>query len=165
MRPPELDEPARRLLWIIPLAIAIWAIMLSGFSLILMRTKVMPQEETTPIEARLIEIPKEVGGLQGNGGAIHPSAPAIPKAKPIVKPHPAIHVKKVAPAPPVVRSPYGIEKNTSAPGVEEKPGASAGSAPESGESGSDIRRRWERRNRHRYGGCARDLRADPGDTG
>ncbi|MGB9380137.1 hypothetical protein, partial [Candidatus Binatus sp.] len=112
MRPPELDEPARRLLWIIPLAIAIWAIMLSGFSLILMRTKVMPQEETTPIEARLIEIPKEVGGLQGNGGAIHPSAPAIPKAKPIVKPHPAIHVKKVAPAPPVVRSPYGIEKNT-----------------------------------------------------
>ena len=138
MRPPELDEPARRLLWIIPLAIAIWAIMLSGFSLILMRTKVMPQEETKPIEARLIEIPKEVGGLQGNGGAIHPSAPAIPKAKPIVKPHPAIHVKKVAPAPPVVRSPYGIEKNTSAPGVEEKPGASAGSAPESGESGSEI---------------------------
>ena len=138
MRPPELDEPARRLLWIIPLAIAIWAIMLSGFSLILMRTKVMPQEETTPIEARLIEIPKEVGGLQGNGGAIHPSAPAIPKAKPIVKPHPAIHVKKVAPAPPVVRSPYGIEKNTSAPGVEEKPGASAGTAPESGESGSET---------------------------
>ena len=138
MRPPELDEPARRLLWIIPLAIAIWAIMLSGFSLILMRTKVMPQEETTPIEARLIEIPKEVGGLQGNGGAIHPSAPAIPKAKPIVKPHPAIHVKKIAPAPPVVRSPYGIEKNTSAPGVEEKPGASAGTAPESGESGSDT---------------------------
>ncbi|MGC2443032.1 energy transducer TonB [Candidatus Binatus sp.] len=138
IRPPELDEPARRLLWIIPLAIAIWAIMLSGFSLILMRTKVMPQEETKPIEARLIDIPKEVGGLQGNGGAIHPSAPAIPKAKPIVKPHPAIHVKKVAPAPPVVRSPYGIEKNTSAPGVEEKPGASAGSAPESGESGSDT---------------------------
>ena len=138
MRPPELDEPARRLLWIIPLAIAIWAIMLSGFSLILMRTKVMPQEETTPIEARLIEIPKEVGGLQGNGGAIHPSAPAIPKAKPIVKPHPAIHVKKIAPAPPVVRSPYGIEKNTSAPGVEEKPGASAGTAPESGESSSDT---------------------------
>ena len=77
IRPPELDEPARRLLWIIPLAIAIWAIMLSGFSLILMRTKVMPQEETKPIEARLIDIPKEVGGLQGNGGAIHPSAPAI----------------------------------------------------------------------------------------
>jgi len=136
MRPPELDEPARRLLWIVPLSIAIWAILLSGFSLILMRTKVMPQEESKPIEARLVEIPKDIGGLQGNGGAIHPSAPAIPKAKPIVKPHPAIHVKKIAPLPPVIRSPYGTEKSTEAPGVEEKPGASAGSTSESSESGS-----------------------------
>jgi len=135
MRPPELDEPARRLLWIIPLSIAIWAILLSGFSLILMRTKVMPQEELKAIEARLIDIPK-AAGLQGNGGATHPSAPAIPKAKPIVKPHPAVHVKKVAPLPPVIRSPYGTEKNTEAPGVEEKPGASAGTTTESGESGS-----------------------------
>jgi protein TonB len=135
MRPPELDEPARRLLWIIPLSIAIWAILLSGFSLILMRTKVMPQEERKAIEARLIDIPK-AAGLQGNGGATHPSAPAIPKAKPIVKPHPAVHVKKVAPLPPVIRSPYGTEKNTEAPGVEEKPGASTGTATESGESGS-----------------------------
>ncbi len=80
MRPPELDEPARRLLWIIPLSIAIWAIMLSGFSLILMRTKA-PPAELQPIEARLIDIPKAVGGLQGNGGAIHPAAPAIPKGQ------------------------------------------------------------------------------------
>jgi len=133
MRPPELDEPARRLLWIIPLSIAVWAILLSVFSLILTRTTV-PHEEIPPIEARLVEIPPAVGGLQGNGGAIHPAAPAIPKAKPVVKPHPAVHEKKVAP-PPVVRSPYGIEKNTAAPGVEEKPGASAGSTSES-ESGS-----------------------------
>jgi periplasmic protein TonB len=136
MRPPELDEPARRLLWIVPLSIAIWAILLSGFSLILMRTKVMPQEESKPIEARLVEIPKDIGGLQGNGGAIHPPAPAIPKAKPIVKPHPATHVKKIAPLPPVIRSPYGTEKSTEAPSVEEKPGASAGSTSESSESGS-----------------------------
>jgi protein TonB len=135
MRPPELDEPARRLLWIIPLAIAIWAILLSGFSLILMRTKA-PPAELQPIEARLIDIPKAVGGLQGNGGATHPAAPAIPKAKPIVKPHPVAHVKKVAPLPPVIRSPYGTEKSTEAPGVEEKPGAAAGSAAESSESGS-----------------------------
>jgi protein TonB len=135
IRPPELDEPARRLLWIIPLSIAIWAILLSGFSLILMRTKA-PPAELQPIEARLIDIPKAVGGLQGNGGAIHPAAPAIPKAKPIVKPHPAAHVKKVAPLPPVIRSPYGTEKTTEAPGVDEKPGAAAGSATESGASGS-----------------------------
>jgi protein TonB len=136
MRPPELDEPARRLLWIVPLSIAIWAILLSGFSLILMRTKVMPQEESKPIEARLVEIPKDIGGLQGNGGAIHPAAPAIPKAKPIVRPHPAAHLKKIAPLPPVIRSPYGTEKSTEAPSVEEKPGASAGSTSESSESGS-----------------------------
>ena len=128
MRPPELDEPARRLLWVIPAAIAIWAALLSGFSLILMRTTVMPQAEVAPIEARLIEIPREVGGLQGNGGAIHPAAPAVP----IVKPHPAIHVKKVAPLPPVIRSEYGTKKSTEAPGVEETPGASAASATESG---------------------------------
>lgn len=130
-RPPELDEPARRLLWIIPAAIAIWAIMLSGFSLILMRTTVTPQEELTPIEARLVEIPHEVGGLQGNGGAIHPAAPAVP----IVKPHPAAHVKKVAPMAPVIRSEYGTKKPTEAPGVEEAPGAGAGATGESGASG------------------------------
>jgi protein TonB len=134
MRPPELDEPARRLLWIIPLSIAIWAILLSGFSLILMQTKA-PPAELQPIEARLIDIPKAVGGLQGNGGAIHPAAPAVPKAKPIVKPHPVAHVKKVAPLPPVIRSPYGTEKATEAPGVEEKPGATTGGT-ESGASSS-----------------------------
>jgi len=133
MRPPELDEPARRLLWIIPLAIAIWAILLSVFSLILMRTKA-PPAELQPIEARLIDIPK-AAGLQGNGGATHPAAPAIPKAKPIVKPHPVAHVKKVAPLPPVIRSPYGTEKSTEAPSVEEKPGASGGTAAETGASG------------------------------
>jgi protein TonB len=136
IRPPELDEPGRRLLWIIPLSIAVWIFLLSIFSLILTRTKAPPSEETTPIEARLVEIPKEVGGLQGNGGALHPAAPAVPKAKPIVKPHPAAHVKKIAPAPPVIRSPDGIEKNTAAPGVEEKPGASAGSTSESSDNSS-----------------------------
>ena len=137
IRPPELDEPARRLLFVIPAAIAIWAILLSGFSLILMRTKA-PPAEMKPIEARLVEIPPAVGGLQGNGGAVHPAAPAIPHPKPVpvVKPHPLAHPKKVAPLPPVIRSPYGTEKSTEAPGVEEKPGAGAGSATESGASSS-----------------------------
>ena len=131
IRPPELDEPARRLLWIIPAAIAIWAILLSVFSMILTRTAVIPQEEQKPIEARLVEMPPVMGGLQGNPAM----APAIPhpKAAPIVKPHPAAHVKKVAPLPPVIRSPYGTEKTTAAPSVEENPGASS-SAPATGES-------------------------------
>jgi periplasmic protein TonB len=136
IRPPELDEPGRRLLWVIPLAIAIWAILLSGFSLILMRTKA-PPAEMQPIEAQLIDIPKVAAGLQGNGGAAHPAAPAIPhpKTAPIVKPHPVVHAKKVAPLPPVIRSPYGTEKTTEAPSVDEAPGASTGTATDSGESG------------------------------
>ncbi len=138
MRPPELDDPARRLLWIIPAAIAIWAILLSAFSLILMRTTVMPEAETKPIEAQLVEIPKEVGGLQGNGGAIHPTAPAIPHPKAAPKPHPVAPAKKAAPLPPVIRSPYGTEKSTAAPGVEAPPGPAAGSESESGESSSET---------------------------
>jgi len=135
IRPPELDEPARRLLFVIPAAIAIWAILLSAFSLILMRTNA-PPAELKPIDARLIDIPK-AAGLQGNGGAVHPSAPAIPHPKPVpaVKPHPVAHPKKVAPMPPVIRSPYGTEKSTEAPSVGEKPGGT-GTATESGASSS-----------------------------
>jgi periplasmic protein TonB len=137
MRPPELDEPTRRLLWIIPLSIAVWAALLSVFSVILTRTAVMPPVELPPIEAQLVEIPPAVGGLQGNGGAVHPAAPAIPHPKtvPVVKPHAVVHVKKAAPLPPVIRSPYGTEKTTEAPSVEEGPGTSTGTATEGGESG------------------------------
>jgi len=136
MRPPELDEPARRLLWIIPASVAIWAVLLSAFSLILMRSAVIPPAEPQPIQAQLLDIPPAVGGLQGNGGAVHPAAIPHPKAAPVVKPHPAPHVKKAAPLPPVIRSPYGTEKTTAAPGIEEKPGAASSSESESGESGS-----------------------------
>ena len=136
MRPPELDEPTRRLLWIIPAAIAIWALLLSVFSMILTRTAV-PQEEPAPIQAQLVEIPKEIGGLQGNGGALHPTAPAIPHPKAAPKPHPVSHLKKAAPLPPVIRSPYGTEKSTSAPSVEAPAGASTGSPSESEEGAGE----------------------------
>jgi protein TonB len=136
IRPPELDDPVRRLLFVIPAAIAIWAILLSAFSLILMRTKA-PPAELQPIEARFIEIPPAVGGLQGNGGAAAAPAPAIPHPKPIpvVKPHPVSHVKKAAPLPPVIRSTEGIAKPSEAPGIGEKAGPSTGTATENGASG------------------------------
>jgi len=134
IRPPELDEPARRLLFVIPAAIAIWAVLLCVFSLILTRTAAQ-HEELMPIEARLVDIPHEVGGL---GGPIHPTTPAIPHSKtaPIVKPHPATRAKKVSPLPPVIRSPYGTAKTTEAPSVEESRGA--GSTTESGASSSET---------------------------
>ncbi|HEV2171158.1 MAG TPA: hypothetical protein VGR40_09435 [Candidatus Binatus sp.] len=132
IRPPELDQPARRLLWIVPVAIAIWAAMLGVFSLILTRTVVMPQAKTKPIEAQLVEIPPAVGGLQGNGGAVVPAIPR-PKVAPLAKPHPAPHAKKAAPLPPVIRSPNGIEKPTEAPSVGETKGPSTEAPAESSE--------------------------------
>ena len=135
-RPPELDEPTRRLLWIVPTAILVWAILLSVFSTILMRTAVQTPE-LMPLQARLIEIPPEVGGLQSLNPGAPASAPAAPIPKvhhePVAKPHPAVSAKKLAPAPPVIRSPYGTEKSTEAPSAEGLP-ASSGTAPESDES-------------------------------
>ena len=130
IRPPDLDEPIRRLIWIIPAAIAIWTILLSGFSIVLRQTKAPPME-LKPIEARLIEIPPEVRGLQG-GGEPHPAPAVAPKPKtrpePIVKPHPISRptIKKTT-APPVIRSPYGTEKTTEAPDVESAPTTGSGS--------------------------------------
>jgi len=138
LRPPDLEDPLRRLIWIVPAAIAIWTILLSGFSIVLRQTKAPPME-LKPIEARLIEIPPEVRGLQG-GGEPHPAPAAAPKPKtrpePIVKPHPASHptshpIKKTT-APPVIRSPYGTEKTTEAPDVESAPATGSGRSTSSG---------------------------------
>jgi protein TonB len=150
-RPPNLDDPLRLVIRIVPAAIASWTILLSGFSMVLRQTKAPPME-MKPLEARIVEIPPEVRGLQG-GGEPHPAPAAAPKPKtrpePIVKPHPASHpisnpVKKTT-APPVIRSPYGTEKTTEAPDVESAPStgsgsptSSSGTASEEGTSGGGI---------------------------
>jgi periplasmic protein TonB len=140
IRPPNLDDPIRRLIWIIPAAIAIWTILLSGFSIVLRQTKA-PPGELKPIEARLVEIRPEVRGLQG-GGEPHPTPAVAPKPKtrpePIVKPHPATHptIKKTT-APPVIRSPYGTEKTTEAPDVESAPATGSGSSTNSSGTASE----------------------------
>ena len=79
---PFLDEPWRRLAWIAPLSIAIWAAVLLGFALVLKQTA-PPLPELKPIEARIVELPPPVAGLQGGPAAApHPIAPAPPKPKP-----------------------------------------------------------------------------------
>ncbi|MGA8058073.1 MAG: hypothetical protein WB999_07500 [Candidatus Binataceae bacterium] len=81
---PLLDEPWRRLAWIAPLSIAIWAAVLLGFALVLKQTA-PPLPELKPIEARIVELPP-VAGLQGGPAAVpHPIAPAPPKPKPHVE--------------------------------------------------------------------------------
>lgn len=92
---PFLDEPWRRLAWVAPLSIAIWAAVLVGFALVLKQTA-PPLPELKPIEARIVELPP-VAGLQGGPAAApHPIAPAPPKPKPKVE----VRRKVVAPVHP-----------------------------------------------------------------
>jgi periplasmic protein TonB len=92
---PFLDEPWRRLAWIAPLSIAIWAAILLGFGLVLKQTT-PPLPELKPIEARIVELPP-VAGLQGGPASVpHPIAPAPPKPKP----HLEVRRKMIAPVRP-----------------------------------------------------------------
>jgi protein TonB len=82
---PFLDEPWRRLAWVAPLSLAIWVALLLGFALLLKQTA-PPLPEMKPIEARIVELPPAIGGLQGGPAAApHPAAPALPKPKPRVE--------------------------------------------------------------------------------
>jgi len=82
---PLLDKPWPRLVWITPLAIAIWFALLLGFGLLL-KGSVAPLEELEPVEARIVEIPPPVGGPQGRPAAEpHTVAPAPTGPKPRVE--------------------------------------------------------------------------------
>ncbi|HVB81910.1 MAG TPA: hypothetical protein VNE82_18425 [Candidatus Binataceae bacterium] len=88
---PFLDEPWRRLVWIAPLSVAIWAALLLAFGLMLRQTA-PSLPELKPIEARIVELPPVVGGLQaGPAAPRHPVAPARPK------PHLEVRRKMIAP--------------------------------------------------------------------
>lgn len=123
--PFDFDEPRQRLVWIVPLAVMIWAAILFGFSRLLERTA-PPPPELIPVQARIIELPPP--GLQGGATALAP-ARVLPKPKPIVRPHPYVHppVHHRAPPKPVMPlappSPVGTAKNVEAP-----PAASAASS-------------------------------------
>src|SRR5215472_7245785 len=106
-RLPELDDPWRRLPWVTLAAIVIWIGLLALFSFLLERSQ-PPPAEFKSLEARIVELPKEVGGLAGGGGAAaRASAPPVskPKAPPAHVP-PAVRPKKVE-APPLPVSPNG----------------------------------------------------------
>jgi len=88
---PYLDEPRRRLAWIAPLSLLVWGAVLVCFSLLLEQTA-PPPPELKPVEARIVELPPPVGGLQGGPAAARPAAPAP------AKPKPRVEVKRKAPA-------------------------------------------------------------------
>jgi protein TonB len=133
---PYLDEPNRRLVWTLPMAVLVWLGLLFGFSRML-ELAAPPPPELKPIEARLVELPPEVGGLQGGpapAAAAKPQ-PAVVKPVPIVRPHPIIHthprVKLKPVAPPVMPSETGTAKSEAAP-PEASSSGTATAAPSGG---------------------------------
>jgi len=82
---PYLDDPGRRLLWTVPLALLVWIVLLMGFSRVLEQSTV-PEPEPESIQAQIIELPP--AGLQGGAA---PAAPKIAKPAPVVHPHVAVH--------------------------------------------------------------------------
>src|SRR5260370_38836063 len=96
-----LDDPWKRLAWVAPLSVLVWAMALFGFSLLLKQTAA-PPPELKPLEARIIELPP-VGGLQGGPEAAHPVAPAkrAPQVQPNRKPVRVAHRNKAREIPEV----------------------------------------------------------------
>jgi protein TonB len=145
-RMPDLDDPRARLPWIVPSALVIWFAVLVGFSFLLKENQ--PQQlEFKPIEARIVEIPPELGGLAGGGGAPAAQAPS----KPIPKPKPAVvhHLPRARPVPVPIVSPFGTAKKSEAAsaapssscatpsGLESSGGGAEGGSGSGGGIGSD----------------------------
>jgi periplasmic protein TonB len=128
---PDFDDPWRRLPWVTLVAVTIWIALLAAFAFILQRTGPQPAE-LKPLEAQIIELPPEVGGLAGGGGGA-PHAAATP-TKPKVAPHlpPVVHKKKLAP-PPMPVSPNGTATTSAAP-VPPPSGTTSGAAGNEGSS-------------------------------
>ncbi len=113
-----LDESWRRLGWVIPAAVLLWAALLTVFGLLLERTA-PPPPELSPAQVRIVELPP-AAGLQGG-----PAAPAPVTAKPKVemaKPHPLISVHR----PPIPRArAHHLTKPKVAPEVPPSPNGTA----------------------------------------
>ena len=124
---PYLDEPWKRLAWVAPLSVLVWAMALFGFSLLLEQTAA-PPPELKPLEARIIELPPPVGGLQGGPAAAHPVAPAkpTPQVQPKRKPVPIVHPRKPRVIPEVPPSPFGTKKSAENPPAATPPKAANG---------------------------------------
>jgi periplasmic protein TonB len=132
---PFLDEPWRRLAWITPVSVLLWAAALFCFSILLRRTA-PPLPELKPLEARIVELPA-AGGLQGgpaavkpHPGAVKPHPAVVTKPVPVIHPRTIVHHAKIKPVvPPVPPSPTGTSKSE-APTAPAPPAASTGGSAE-----------------------------------
>jgi len=117
------DDPWLRLSWVVPLALVLWASILTSFALLLQRTAVSPPEPATA-EVGIVELPP-TAGLQGGAAIKHPAAAPQPRGeKPKPKPHPKL---RRAAAPPVRTHP-AKPKAPAAPLLP--PSSTAGTAKE-----------------------------------
>ncbi len=150
----DFDEPWRRLPWVILAALLSWILLLGGFAKMLERRPV-PEPPPTTIEARIIELPPPVAGLQGGGSpaggvpshapAVHPAPLVRPVPKPVqAKPKPVHHhVHKVKPKPVVMTeppSPFGTAKHVEepAPPIASKGPSGGASGPRGGASTEGV---------------------------
>lgn len=93
-----LDEPWRRLAWVVPASVALWMAALIAFSSFLTRVPPAPPE-LPPAEVRFVELPPAASPAPAH----HP-APAIVKPKIRARPHPHVRVRPAPlPAPIQVR--------------------------------------------------------------
>jgi protein TonB len=99
----RLDDPWRRLPWLTPSALLLWALLLSGFAVLLQSAR-QPPESVERLDARLLDVPAEApAGLQGAPGA-EPEASAPPA--PVPPPPPHVEAKREpAPVPRVKSKP------------------------------------------------------------
>jgi protein TonB len=141
---PFLDEPWRRLAWIAPLSIAIWAGVLLAFALVLKQTA-PPLPELKPIEARIVELPPAAGLQGGPAAAPHPVAPAPPKPKPQVEvrrkapvhPHKLI-IPEAPPSFAGTRKEAPAESSASTKGAATSGSAESSGAPQEKGGGSGL---------------------------
>jgi periplasmic protein TonB len=132
----DFDQPWRRLPWVVLVAVSIWIALLAAFAFVLQRTEPEPSE-LKPLEARIIELPPEVGGLAGGGGV--PAHAAATPATAKVAPHvpPAVHRKKLAP-PPMPVSPNGTATTSAAPAPAPASATGGAGSEGSGEAGGSA---------------------------
>jgi periplasmic protein TonB len=133
LRRPQLDDPWRRLIWLTPSALLLWAVLLAGFAALLQSSG--PRESIERLDARLIDLPPAApAGLQGSAEtapapAAAPVAQPQPRSEPQPVPHP--HVKKQKPAPPRL---YDVNGPHTAPAAEQ----TANGQPPTAESGAVV---------------------------
>jgi periplasmic protein TonB len=84
--PPPLDEPWRRLAWVAPLSIFVWAAVLVCFSFLLEQTA-PPPPELKPLQARIVELPPPAGLQRSPAPPTQPKPRLEVKRKAVALPH------------------------------------------------------------------------------